>query len=125
MINTSEIPPILISKVLYAASINDTVQGVPGMLPLQAFLRNAPEGDFQKSGSGTTFHCLPICISTYHFGPSWSDVTPQLPDKLSESEISANSSGIKITCTKVGHQFKKRESGFLFVDELTTGDTAK
>lgn len=30
-----------------------------------------------------------------HFGPSWSEVAEQLPDKLSESEISANSSGIK------------------------------
>ena len=46
------------------------------MLPLQAFLRNAPERDFQKSESGTTFHCLPICISTYHFEPNWSEVTP-------------------------------------------------
>ena len=88
------------------------VQRVPGMLPLQAFLRNAPERDFQKSESGTTFHCLPICISTYRFGPSWSKVTPQLPDKLSESKIAANSSGIKITCSQVGHKFKKRESRF-------------
>ena len=71
-----------------------------------------PGGDFQKSESGTTFHCLPICISTYRFGPSWSKVTPQLPDKLSESKIAANSSGIKITCSQVGHKFKKRESRF-------------
>lgn len=42
---------------------------------------------------------LPICVSSYHFGPSWSEVAVQLPDKLSGSEISDNSSGIKSVST--------------------------
>ena len=49
----------------------------------------------QNAQSGTTLPCLPICVSSYHFGPSWSEVAEQLPDKLSGSGISDNSSGIK------------------------------
>ena len=45
-----------------------------------------PEGNQQNVQSGITLPCLPICISLYHFGPNWSEVTEQLPD---------NSSGIK------------------------------
>ena len=51
--------------------------------------------------------CLPICVSSYHFGPSWSEVAVQLPDKLSGSEISDNSSGIKSVSTDV---YKRQRS---------------
>ena len=50
-----------------------------------------------------------------HFGPSWSEVTTQLPDKLSESEIPANSSGIKITSVQVEQKLKLSVIGFDFV----------
>ena len=38
-----------------------------------------------------------FCNVQYFFGPTWSKVATQLPDELSESEIPANSSGIKMT----------------------------
>lgn len=46
-----------------------------------------------------------FCNVQYFFGPSWSEAAEQLPDKLSESEIPAHSSGIKnnfwTNCTEV------------------------
>ena len=58
-----------------------------------------------KQESDTYLYCLPIGISSYHFEPSWSEVAEQLSDELSESEIPANSSGIKnnfwTNCTEV------------------------
>ena len=58
-----------------------------------------------KQESDTYLSCLPLCISSYHFEPSWSEVAGQLLDELSESEIAVNSSGIKnnfwTNCTEV------------------------
>ena len=58
-----------------------------------------------KQESDTYLSCLSICISSYHFEPSWSEVAEQLPDELSKSEIHVNSSGIKnnfwTNCTEV------------------------
>lgn len=106
--------------------------------------------DTQQPEKGPIFHCLPICISTYYFGPSWSEVTPQLPDELSESEIPDNSSAIrkllanlargvatnislipksgirviegffKISYIQVEYKFKKAKRRFLLVDKSAT-----
>lgn len=54
-------------------------------------------------------------ISLYHFGPSWSEVAVQLPDNLSGSKISDNSSGIKITSAQVEQKLKSSVIGSDFV----------
>ena len=50
-----------------------------------------------SSQFGTKFFFV---MKKYYLGPNWSEVTAQLPDNLSESEIPANSSGIKF-CSAV------------------------
>ena len=91
-----------------------------------------------------------FCNVQYFFGPSWSEAAEQLPDKLSESEIFANSSAIrkllanlargvatnislipksgirviegffKISYIQVEYKFKKAKRRFLLVDKSAT-----
>ena len=63
---------------------------------------------------GRSFFAIMKC----HFGPSWSEVTVQLPDKLSKSDISANSSGIKTTSAQLAQKLNSIIFGTGFVQKL-------
>lgn len=66
-----------------------------------------------------------FCNAHYFFGPSWSEVAEQLPDKLSGSEIPVNSSGIKNDFCSIWAEVKNSERRFQLVDKLATGGAEK
>lgn len=94
----------------------------------------------QKNASSAAVG-LPICISTYHSGSSWSEVTPQLPDNSSGIKITSRQFGERcsnyyFTCSKIMNRSNrknpskllvprlgtssKKQKGFLLVDKLAT-----
>ena len=54
----------------------------------------------------------------YYLGPNWSEVVPELPDKLSESKIPAKSSGIKTTSAQLEQKLNPIIFGTGFVQKL-------